>query len=223
MSGNAKFSLATTAVRTNALHRYLAVFVFLVAGAPAIAANMPPFDPSQRADLARIETYLNELGTMQSRFVQANPDGSHSEGTMYLQRPGQLRFEYDPPDPYLIITKGKWLVYVDKELDEATYVPVERTPAYFIVKNNIRFGEKIRVTSFRRGNSVFRVEVEQKDQPDAGRVMLIFTDAPLQLRKWQVIDAQGSLTDTTLINPNFDVPLRDALFEYDGPAPSNSN
>jgi len=155
--------------------------------------------------------------------VQANPDGSHSEGTMYLQRPGRLRFEYDPPDPYLIITHGKWFIYVDKELDEATYVPVEQTPAYFIVKENIKFGGSLRVASFQRGNSVFRVELEQIDQPDAGRVMLIFTDAPLQLRKWQVLDAQGNLTDTTLISPNFDVPLNERLFEYDGPEPSNLN
>jgi outer membrane lipoprotein-sorting protein len=205
------------------MRRMAAVLLLLIASAPAMAESIPNLTPAERADLKRIETYLNELGTIKSRFVQANPDGSHSEGTMYLQRPGRLRFEYDPPDPYLIITYGKWFIYVDKELEEATYVPVERTPAYFIVKEDIRFGGSLSVSSFRRGNSVFRVEVEQADQPDAGRVMLIFTDAPLQLRKWQIIDAQGSLTDTTLINPNFDVPLNEALFEYDGPTPSNSN
>ena len=107
---------------------------------------------------------------------------------MYLQRPGRLRFEYDPPDPYLIITHGKWFIYVDKELDEATFVPVDKTPAYFIVKEDIRFGESLRVRSFRSANNVFRVEVEQAGEPDSGRVLLIFTDAPLQLRKWQVID-----------------------------------
>ena len=53
--------------------------------------------------------------------------------------------------------------------------------------------------------------------------MMIFTDAPLQLRKWQVIDSQGNLTDTTLINPNFDVLLNEDLFEYDGPTPSDGN
>ncbi|NKB56190.1 MAG: hypothetical protein GKS00_07620 [Alphaproteobacteria bacterium] len=219
MSASAKSWLGTIATLRNGLCKVAAALLLLFAtAAPAFALTS-----AENADLSRIETYLNELGTIKSRFVQANPDGSHSEGTMYLQRPGRLRFEYDPPDPYLIITHGKWFIYVDKELDEATYVPVERTPAYFIVKKDIRFGGSIRVASFRRGNSVFRVEVEQVDQPDAGRVMLIFTDAPLQLRKWQVIDAQGNLTDTTLINPNFDVPLNDTLFEYDGPLPENSN
>lgn len=219
MSANGKSWWATIVTLPDMLWRTAAALLLLVSlAAPALALN-----PAEQADLNRIETYLNGLGTIQSRFVQANPDGTHSEGTMYLQRPGRLRFEYDAPDPYLIITYGKWFIYVDKELDEATYVPVEQTPAYFIVKENIQFGGSLRVASFRRGNSVFRVELEQVDQPDAGRVMLIFTDAPLQLRKWQVLDAQGNLTDTTLINPNFDVPLNERLFEYDGAPPLNSN
>jgi len=197
--------------------------VLLLAAFPATAANLLTLSDADRADLSRIETYLNDLGTMQSRFVQANPDGSHSEGMMYLQRPGKLRFEYDPPDPYLIITHGKWFIYVDKELEEATYLPVDKTPAYFIVKKDIRFGGRLRVVSFLSANKVLRVEVEQAEEPDSGKVMMVFTDAPLQLRKWQVLDAQGNLTDTTLINPNFDVPLNEALFEYDGPAPSSGN
>ncbi len=222
MSASERSWSATTA----ALHsagRCAAALVLLLAAFPATAANLLTLSDADRADLSRIETYLNDLGTMQSRFVQANPDGSHSEGMMYLQRPGKLRFEYDPPDPYLIITHGKWFIYVDKELEEATYLPVDKTPAYFIVKKDIRFGGRLRVVPFLSANKVLRVEVEQAEEPDSGKVMMVFTDAPLLLRKWQVLDAQGNLTDTTLINPNFDVPLNEALFEYDGPAPSSGN
>lgn len=200
----------------------LAFLILLLTYSSSVASNLALSDGDQ-ANLARIETYLNGLSSMQSSFVQANPDGTHSEGTMYLWRPGRLRFEYDLPDNYLIIAHGEWFIYVDKELDEATYLPVEKTPAYFILKKNINFGNKLRVASFQNANKVFRVEVEQVDEPDSGRVIMIFTDAPLQLRKWQVIDSQGNLTDTTLINPNFDVPLNEELFEYDGPAPNSGN
>lgn len=222
MSASERSWSATTA----ALHktgRYAAALFLLLPALPATAADTLALSDANRADLARIETYLNDLGTMQSRFVQANPDGTHSEGTMYLQRPGKLRFEYDPPDPYLIITYGKWFIYVDKELDEATYLPVDKTPAYFIVKKDINFDGKLRVASFQNADKVFRVELEQVDEPDSGRVMMVFTDAPLQLRKWQIVDSQGNLTDTTLINPNFDVPLNEELFEYDGPSPTSGN
>ena len=200
----------------------LAFLILLLTYSSSVASNLALSD-GDRASLARIETYLNDLGSMQSSFVQANPDGTHSKGTMYLRRPGRLRFEYDLPDNYLVIAHGEWFIYVDKELDEATYLSVEKTPAYFILKKNINFGNKLRVASFQNANKVFRVEVEQIDEPDSGRVIMIFTDAPLQLRKWQVIDSQGNLTDTTLINPKFDVLLNEELFEYDGPAPNSGN
>lgn len=222
MSASERFWWGTTAALRSARGCVTALLLLLPA-LPATAADTLALSDANRADLARIETYLNGLGTMQSRFVQANPDGTHSEGTMYLQRPGKLRFEYDPPDPYLIITHGKWFIYVDKELEEATYLPVDKTPAYFIVKKDIKFGDKLRVASFQNADKVFRVEVEQVDEPDSGRVMMVFTDAPLQLRKWQIVDSQGNLTDTTLINPNFDVPLNEDLFEYDGPTPQSGN
>ena len=226
MSASERFLSGTTAALPKAGHlaaRCTAALLLLLAAFPASAANLLALSDTDKADLRRIETYLNDLGTMQSRFVQANPDGTHSEGTMYLQRPGKLRFEYDPPDPYLIITHGKWFIYVDKELEEATYLPVDKTPAYFIVKKDIKFGGRLRVASFRSADKVLRVELEQADEPDSGKVMMVFTDAPLRLRKWQVLDAQGDLTDTTLINPVFDVPLNEALFEYDGPTPSSGN
>ena len=199
----------------------LAFLILLLTYSSSVASNLALRD-GDRASLARIETYLNDLGSMQSSFVQANPDGTHSKGTMYLRRPGRLRFEYDLPDNYLVIAHGEWFIYVDKDLDEATYLPVEKTPAYFILKKNINFGNKLRVASFQNANKVFRVEIEQVDEPDSGRVIMIFTDAPLQLRKWQVIDSQGNLTDTTLINPKFDVPLNEELFEYE-PAPNSGN
>lgn len=222
MSASERFWWGTTAA-LRSTRSCTAALLLLLPALPATAADTLALSDANRADLARIETYLNGLGTMQSRFVQANPDGTHSEGTMYLQRPGKLRFEYDPPDPYLIITYGKWFIYVDKELEEATYLPVDKTPAYFIVKKDINFGGKLRVESFQKANKVFRVEVVQVDEPDSGRVMMVFTDTPLQLRKWQIVDSQGNLTDTTLINPNFDVPLNEELFEYDGPTPQSGN
>ena len=168
MSASERSWSATTAALLN-VGRCTAALLLLLPAFAASAASSLALNDSDRADLARIETYLNDLDTMQSRFVQANPDGTHSEGTMYLQRPGKLRFEYDPPDPYLIITHGKWFIYVDKELDEATYLPVDKTPAYFIVKKDIKFGGKLRVASFQNADRVFRIEVEQADEPDSGR------------------------------------------------------
>lgn len=194
-----------------------AVLTALWCAAAAADSRVNLANTDDAREIARIEEYLNGITTLRSRFVQANPDGSYSEGILYLQRPGDLRFEYDPPDPYLIVTKDGWLVYIDKELAQATYFKVEKTPAAFIINANTQFGENVEITSFSRGDGSFRLGLKQKNEPDAGVVTLIFTDKPLTLRKWTVLDAQGNETDTTLINPEYGVSFSQDVFFFQEP------
>ena len=61
----------------------------------------PRFQPTaqDRADLARIETYLDTLRTLKAHFLQVAPNGALAEGTAWLDRPGRMRFQYDPAEP----------------------------------------------------------------------------------------------------------------------------
>ena len=52
---------------------------------------------AQGAGVPDIERYVNSIRTLQARFVQRNPNGSVVQGTLYISRPGRMRFEYDAP------------------------------------------------------------------------------------------------------------------------------
>src|SRR3546814_7064037 len=80
--------------------------------------------PDDVAAVARVERYLNDIQTLQGRFVQVSSNGAYAEGDIYLDRPGHLRFDYDPPSPVLIIANGLSLLYYDEELKEATFLPL---------------------------------------------------------------------------------------------------
>ncbi|MEP4885769.1 MAG: outer membrane lipoprotein carrier protein LolA, partial [Alphaproteobacteria bacterium] len=86
------------------------------AAAEAIPATLSAAD---RADLARIEAYLNALTTMESRFLQFSEDGV-AEGRIMLDRPGRLRIEYAPPVPVLMIASSPLLMYHDTKLKQTT-------------------------------------------------------------------------------------------------------
>lgn len=229
MSADARFLSATTAAsRIDLLRRRFTKAALLAGLLPFFAttthaSEQTNLSDADRKELTKVEDYLNGLDTVQSRFVQENPDGSYSEGTLYLERPGKLRVEYDPPDPYLIIAADNWFMYVDRVLNQPTYLPIKKTPAYFFLRPKFTFGGDVKVTSVQRGNNVVRIELVQANEPDMGQVMLVFTEKPLELRKWRVLDAQGSLTDTTLINPRFGVPLAANLFEYTPPTPTTGS
>ena len=202
--------------RLNALVRIAAIAVWLTAS-PAEAVERPRLSPSDVGKLNKIQTYLNQITTLESRFIQNNPDGTFSEGKLYIRRPGYLRFEYDPPVPHLLIADGSWFIHVDKELKQATRYPLSQTPAYFLLREVIAFRDDLIVTGFERGPSVLRVSLVDGRSPDAGSVTLTFSEKPLRLRKWVVLDAQSLETEVTLINARFGSNLDEELFVFDEP------
>ena len=56
--------------------------------------------------MPQIEQYFNSIRSLKARFVQSNPNGSVVQGTLYVRRPGRMRFEYDPPSQLKIVADG---------------------------------------------------------------------------------------------------------------------
>lgn len=176
------------------------------AAADAVPAELTEAD---RADLARIEAYLNDLTTMESRFLQFSPDGV-AEGRIMLDRPGRLRIEYAPPVPVLMVASSLLLMYHDTKLKQTTFLPVSETPAALLIDEEIRLSGDVTVTAFERAPKAFRITLVETDAPDTGSVTLMFQDAPLRLAKWRVIDAQGTAIDVALLEPRFGVAFKNA-------------
>jgi outer membrane lipoprotein-sorting protein len=186
----------------------------LVAGlatAPVLAAAPAPvrLDAGQQADLARIETYLNDLTTLDSKFVQLSQEG-FVEGRLRLSRPGDMRIDYEPPVPVEIVASGFLVMYYDRELGQTSYLPVSETPAYFLLRERIDLTDGLTVTKFEREASILRITLVETDNPDSGRITIAFEDRPLRLVKWQVVDATGTVIDVALIDPRFGVAFDNA-------------
>lgn len=178
------------------------------------SAEDPSLSPDDIATVSRIERYLNGLTTVRARFVQLSSEGNVAEGELYIQRPGKMRFEYDPPSPVLLIADGSSLLYYDKELKSATFIPLRETPLWLLSKPTITLGEQIEISRIFEDRSTITVTVRGEDAGEAGEVTLVFTDQPMSLRKWIVTDAQGISTQVALIDPRFDIEVADELFQY---------
>ncbi|MGP1394829.1 MAG: outer membrane lipoprotein carrier protein LolA [Inquilinaceae bacterium] len=194
-----------------------AAFALLLGAAAAPAWPQTALSVEDRADLARVEAYLNGLDTVQARFVQVSQNAGISQGTFYLERPGRMRIEYDPPIPYLYVADGVWLTFWDGELEQRSDVPLGSTLADFITRADIRLGGSVTPTAVRRGGGILEVDVVQTEDPGAGLLTLVFTDDPLELMRWMVVDAQGLTTEVTLVEPRFGGTLDRDLFRAPRP------
>ena len=165
--------------------------------------------------LMRIQKHLNSSKTLKARFLQVSTNGEYAEGKIFIQRPGRLRLIYDDPNPLLVIADGKHISFIDRNIDTATTLYLNMTPADLILRNSIGFfGKDVIVTSIKHTLGVIRVKLLNTSEPDAGSIELIFSDQPIELRKWAVTDAQGVKTTVSLLGPTFDITLSPKLFIY---------
>lgn len=192
-----------------------ALLACAAASAGAAATPEPArLSPEDKLLVSQIEDYLNDITTVEAGFVQMTAQGGFAKGRLYLQRPGRMRFEYEPPTPYLLVSDGTWFIYVDQELEQVTYLPLKKTPAYLLLREGFSFSDGLVITRIEQNRSTVRVEVVDVDQPDTGRVTLTFQRQPLSLKSWTVHDPQGQRVQVTLVDPRYGSPLDKSLFQF---------
>ena len=183
------------------------------AAAPPAAA----LSDRDRADIARLEAYLNGLTTLRARFLQIAQNGASAEGTAWNARPGRMRFEYDPPDPLLLVAyAGQFLMY-DRELRAPTTVLISQTPLGIILRRDVRLSGDVTVTGVERSGGFLRVTMFRTSEPNEGRLTLVLNPDPMELRQWVVLDAQRRETRVSLFRIETGMRLPDALFQFNDP------
>jgi outer membrane lipoprotein-sorting protein len=170
-----------------------------------------------RADLARAEAWLNRLQSLKARFLQIAQNGAAAEGTGWIVRPGRMRFEYDPPEPLLLVASHGQFFYFDKQLRQATTVPLSATPLGILLGDNLRLSGDITISRVDRAGGLLRITLYRTGKAAEGRLTLVFGDAPFELKQWAVLDAQGQETRVSLFQPEYGARFPSRLFEFNDP------
>lgn len=170
-----------------------AILVFgMIALAPLSAA-------AQKLPLGEISSYLNKLQTAKGAFTQINDDGSISTGTIYIKRPGKVRFEYNPPETALVIAGSNTVAIFDAKSNQpAQSYPLSRTPLSIILARNVNLGAANMVTGHAFDGTATVVTAQDPENPQYGNIKLKFTDSPVELRQWIINDGNGGQTTVVL-------------------------
>jgi len=165
-----------------------------------------------KADVARIEEYLNGITTMQAKFQQVDGAGNIAFGMIYVRRPGFLRVQYDPPSQVILVADSIAVSYYDAELNQLNQAPLGLSPLWFLLREHVSLGGDVTVTQFERGPNAFQIGIVQTDEPDAGTVTLVLGDKPLELQQWIIVDSKGQQVRVGLYNAEFGMKLDNKLF-----------
>jgi len=192
----------------------LIALMFFAVSAQAAEKPLPP--------AAEIESYLNGLSTVSARFEQIAPDGQTSAGHFTLKRPGRMRFEYDPPVQDFIVADGLMVYYYDAKMKQQSSAPIGASLANFFLRKDLSLSGDLTVYDVTRIDAAVEMTLTQTKDPQAGSLTLIFSEAPLALKGWRVIDMQGLVTEIKLSEMEAGIALKNGLFHYADPEKKKS-
>ena len=154
---------------------------------------------AQQLSLNTLSNYLNQLTSAESAFTQINGDGTISTGTLYMRRPGKMRFEYNPPEQALVMASNGGVFVFDRKLggEPETY-PLDRTPLGLILARNVDLSRANMVVAHGFDGTATTVTAQDPENPEYGSIELKFTSDPVELRQWVITDDSGGQTTVVL-------------------------
>lgn len=187
--------------------RFSFVILFLALLAPPAWA--------EQLSLDALSQYLNDLRTAKTEFTQVNEDGTLATGTIYIKRPGRIRFEYNPPDKSLVLASNGQLAIFDPKGDGAESYPLNKTPLSLILDKNIDLGRAKMVTGhgYDAQSKATILTAQDPEHPEYGNIRLVFTGPSPQLRQWVITNENGTETTVILGDMQLDLRIPNRMFE----------
>jgi outer membrane lipoprotein-sorting protein len=198
---------------------FLAIFFGAVC-LPSLAraqAHAAVLSDADQATISQVSAYLNALRTLKGRFLQVGPDGKTTQGTVWLDRPGRMRFQYDKPSPLLLVAGHGTVVFHDAQLDQTTNIPLTQTPLGLLLADTISLSGDVSVTDFERLPGELLLTLERTKTPGDGSLTLMLNTNPLALVGWSVVDAQGRETRLRMSDITLGGTFDPALFTFTDP------
>jgi outer membrane lipoprotein-sorting protein len=174
------------------------------------------FDDKQKAQAAKISTYLSSLQTLIGNFVQVGPDGSKTKGQFFIQKPGKVRFEYEQPNPIAIVADGSMVAIRDRNLSTQDLYPLSQTPLRYLLSDRIDLMKDTNVVSVTADDLFVSVTIEERQLlTGTSRLMLMVGAKDGQLKQWTVTDPQGYDTTVAVYNLDTSRKIDPGMFKID--------
>ena len=169
-------------------------FIYIITNVNLYADNL------DNRNFIYVKEYLNNLNSLEADFLQVSSDGDIKEGKIFLSIPGKLRISYKNPDNLLITSNGFWLTVQDKKLKQTNNFPLNQTPINLFLNKKLNFNEDEFNIKFEKRSGIITLIFSDNQKLNSSMFKLIFTNTPLRLKKWVIIDEFNNETSVLLQN-----------------------
>lgn len=169
--------------------------------APTPARTKAAAPATREEAIERLNAYLNSFTSLQGNFIQHAADGRRLEGRIYIQRPGKMRFEYEPPATIEVVADGTSVAVRDKRLATQDIYSLGQTPLKFLVRERMDLAREGTITGAAVDGDVLTLRLEDRSTlGGTSKIALKFDLTANVLKQWVVVDPQGYETAVSLYN-----------------------
>jgi outer membrane lipoprotein-sorting protein len=197
----------------NVIRLLLACAFILVAPELSMAKRQSiNLTPEQSAAVDEVETYFNAFISLSGKFTQLGHSGNITAGDLLISKPGKMRFEYAPPNPYVVISDGTWVAIVNRKKQSADQYPLSTTPLRLLLGQKMDLRKDAYILAADLQDGLVTLRLQDRDQFVAGELVLIYDSNNFALRQWIVVDGQGKRTTISLDNISLNTAVSADLF-----------
>ncbi|MCV3239111.1 outer membrane lipoprotein carrier protein LolA [Mesorhizobium sp. ZC-5] len=188
-------------------------------GALTIGQTLPAFLSTAEAQASsgaaqKIADHFSSIRTMSGDFIQFGPRGEQTGGKFFIARPGKIRFNYEAPSAYRVISDGESVVIDNRKLNTMDLYPLSKTPLKLLLDERIDLSGS-RVKSVKEEADLITIQLADKSVFGNSRITMMFDTKSYELRQWTITDAQGKDTTVLIDNVKQGVQLDASLFKID--------
>ena len=173
------------------------IYIFIIVN---FYTNISFAEINDNKSIEKVKDYLNKLVSLEANFVQISSDGEIKKGKIFISLPGKLRISYEKPNDLLMTSKGFWLVVQDLRLKQTNNIPINQTPLNIFLNKQLDFDNKKFDVNYENESGIVSLEFIGKDLFIGTSFKLIFTDNPIQLKKWVITDEFENKTSVLFQN-----------------------
>lgn len=161
----------------------------------------------------KILKYLQNFDSLKSDFIQVNNNGNVLSGKITILRPGKVRVEYNEI-PLLIISDGKKIASINKELDSITFYRIKDIPLALLLFKNFSL-KNVQILDYFDLENQLQIRLKEKDKEDEDFIDILFEKNTFTLKKWTVFKSKSNKTEVLLENVKLNDKINKKIFEIE--------
>lgn len=161
----------------------------------------------------KILKYLQNFDSLKSDFIQVNNNGNVLSGKITILRPGKVRVEYNEI-PLLIISDGKKIASINKELDSITFYRIKDIPLALLLFKNFSL-KNVQILDYFDLENQLQIRLKEKDKEGEDFIDILFEKNTFTLKKWTVFNGKSNKTEVLLENVRLNDKINKKIFEIE--------